>query len=297
MNTWHSYPKVYALGHSAIADLLKDPVVVEEKIDGSQFSFGRFNGELRCKSHHKELVIDEKTQFSPAIEFVSGLDLVDGWTYRGEYLQKPKHNTISYSRVPNGNVILFDITTGTEKYMVRGMKECEAERLGIDVVPFIFIETFDTDGLRAAIDRESILGGAKIEGIVIKNYSRFTPDGHVMMGKYVSEAFKEKHRNEWKVSNPSNSDIIQSLISAYRAEPRWRKAVQYLSDNGQLAYEPRDIGAILNRAKADIIEECEEEIKAELWKWAKDKICRGATGGIAEWYKQELAKLQFRGDE
>ena len=173
------------------------------------------------------------------------------------------------------------------------MNECEAERLGIEVVPFVFVESFDIDGLRAALDRESILGGAKIEGIVIKNYSRFTPDGHVMMGKFVSEAFKEKHRNEWKSSNPSNGDIIQSIISAYRAEPRWHKAVQYLRDNGQLLGEPRDIGVILNRAKADIAEECEEEIKAELWKWAKDKILRGATGGLAEWYKMQLAEKQF----
>ena len=34
MSSWHSYPKVYALGHSAIKDLLLDSVILEEKIDG-----------------------------------------------------------------------------------------------------------------------------------------------------------------------------------------------------------------------------------------------------------------------
>jgi len=32
--SWHSYPKIYNLGHRAIRDLLEDPVVVEEKVDG-----------------------------------------------------------------------------------------------------------------------------------------------------------------------------------------------------------------------------------------------------------------------
>lgn len=41
-SSWNSYPQIYALGHRYLEDLLKDPVLVEEKIDGSQFSFGRF---------------------------------------------------------------------------------------------------------------------------------------------------------------------------------------------------------------------------------------------------------------
>ena len=45
--SWHSYPSIFALGHRALAELFLDPVVVEEKVDGSQFSFGLFeeNGE------------------------------------------------------------------------------------------------------------------------------------------------------------------------------------------------------------------------------------------------------------
>ena len=54
MDSWHSYPQIYALGHRYITELLLDPVLVEEKIDGSQFSFGVFEVEgehqLRCRS-------------------------------------------------------------------------------------------------------------------------------------------------------------------------------------------------------------------------------------------------------
>ncbi len=36
MNSWHSYPSIYNLGHREVAEILKSPVNVEEKIDGSQ---------------------------------------------------------------------------------------------------------------------------------------------------------------------------------------------------------------------------------------------------------------------
>lgn len=37
-----SYPKIYNMGHAAIAELLLGEVTVEEKVDGSQISFGIF---------------------------------------------------------------------------------------------------------------------------------------------------------------------------------------------------------------------------------------------------------------
>ena len=40
MKSWHSYPSIYNLGHKAVVDILNWPVMVQEKVDGSQFSFG-----------------------------------------------------------------------------------------------------------------------------------------------------------------------------------------------------------------------------------------------------------------
>lgn len=33
-----SYPKIYAVGHREVRDIFRFPVLVQEKIDGSQFS-------------------------------------------------------------------------------------------------------------------------------------------------------------------------------------------------------------------------------------------------------------------
>jgi hypothetical protein len=97
-----SYPSIYTLGHRYLNALLDGPVVVEEKVDGSQFSMARnLDGSLSVRSKGQEIHLGAVPQlFNQAVAVASSLDLHPGWVYRGEYLQKPKHNTLCYSRVP-----------------------------------------------------------------------------------------------------------------------------------------------------------------------------------------------------
>ena len=76
-DSYHSYPKVWALGHSAIKELLFDEVTVEEKVDGSQFSFGRFNGEFKCRSKGAHIIPDApEAMFAEGVAFFTIADLV-----------------------------------------------------------------------------------------------------------------------------------------------------------------------------------------------------------------------------
>jgi hypothetical protein len=170
MNQIHSYPSVMQIGHKMIADIFKSPVLVEEKVDGSQFSFGLIGGELVCRSKGKQQLIDAPDDmFKKAIEVIRTLILHPEWTYRGEFLSKPKHNTLVYSRVPVNSIILYDINTGLEEYMTPAQKADEAARLGLECVPVMFegIVT-DFEMFKSFLDRESVLGGCKVEGVVIK---------------------------------------------------------------------------------------------------------------------------------
>lgn len=296
MNTsWHSYPKIYALGHKAISELLLDDVLVEEKIDGSQFSFGRFDGELKFRS--KGAVINAEypeKMFSEAVEVAKSLNLKDGWTYRAEYLKSPKHNTLAYSRVPKSHLILFDINTGEEEYLSYDEKHNEADRIGLEIVPILFSgKLVEASSLLQLLERESVLGGQKIEGFVIKNYKRFGLDKKALMGKYVSEEFKETHGGEWRENNPTNGDIIKRLIVQYRTPARWRKAVQHLQERGLITQSPRDIGELIKECQQDLIDEYTDEIKDALFNHAIKHIQRGVAGGLPDWYKGELLKLQF----
>lgn len=295
--SWHSYPKIWNCGASELEGFFDESVLIEEKVDGSQFSFGIFNGEIKARSKGKELIIDAPEKlFTKAIETVKALapKLTDGWTYRGEYLAKPKHNALAYTRAPELNIILFDINPGHEAYLSYEEKAAEAKRLGLEVVAKIYEgKVSSPEQLLSYMETISSLGGQKIEGVVIKNYTKFGRDKKVLMAKHVSEAFKEVHRREWKVENPKSGDIIQRLSEKYKTHARWNKAIQHLKEAGHDVTSPRIIGSLIKEVQADTLNEEGNAIKEELFNWAWPQIQRMIVGGLPEFFKEELVKTQF----
>lgn len=292
-----SYSKIYNLGHKALADLMKGPVLVEEKVDGSQFSAAKLNGELHLRSKNKQLVIEAPDKmFEEGVQsFLRIKDkMKEGLIYRAEYIKKPKHNCLAYDRIPKNHIIIYDIDEGGQNYLNYNLKAEEAERLGFEVVPRLYEgKVRDLEQLKSFMELTSILGGQKIEGFVIKNYSQFNTDGKTLMGKHVSEAFKEVNAKNWKKENKSSKDIVRNLIEAYRTKARWNKAIIHLEEEGVLESSPRDIGNLIKEVRKDIEEECKEEIKEALWSWAKDAILRGSIAGLPEYYKEKLMEKQF----
>ena len=292
-----SYGKVYNIGHAAIKELFFEPVLVEEKVDGSQFSFGVYGGTLCCRSRGKQIDIHAPDNlFSSGVEMAIKVQgkVPDGWTFRCEYLKSPRHNALSYDRIPRNHLALFDIDTGLQNYVSPEVKAEWAETLDIDVVPVVLHDKVDSpDDLRELLELESFLGGQKIEGVVCKNYERFGRDGKAYMGKYVSEEFKEKHATGWKRDHPAGKDIKNELGDILRSERRWEKAIERLRDAGELQNAPQDIGPLIKSINLDIIEEEEEWIKAKLWNWARKDVIRMATRGFPQWYKERLLENQF----
>ncbi len=293
-----SYSKVFNIGHPQISELLEGDVTVEEKVDGSQLSFGHIDGAMFMRSNGKNQTDATDKMFLLARDQIETLDLHKEWVYRGEYLNKPKHNTLCYGRMPEKNIILFDIDrNGQTDYMPYEEKAEEAKRIGLEIVPLLHkgkIANFEE--MMAFLDRDSVLGDVKIEGFVIKNYNRWTRDGKTMMGKFVSEAFKEKHDKDWKNRNPNQKGFVDLLREEYRTEARWRKAVQHLKEAGELSDEPKDIGPLMKELHRDFDEECSEEIGLRLFKHFRKALCAGIVRGFPDWYKKELAKGQFIGE-
>lgn len=300
-----SYSSIYNLGYSAIADLLKQPVVVEEKVDGSQFSFSKLDtGEVVCRSKGAQInIIAPEGMFAKAVETIRHLDdagiLTPGLIYRGEYLRSPKHNVLVYDRNPRGHIIIFEVTdaTGTV-FHSPAAKKTEAERLGFECVPVLFEGVLDdVTLLRTLLDTQSVLGGQKIEGVVIKplGYDLFGRDQKVLMGKFVSEAFKEIHSSEWKKEHgtKSSGEIVQLLAAIYATPARWAKALIHLREKNEIEDSPKDIGKLMAEVPPDVLKECEDEIREKLFAWAWPQLRRALTRGLPEWYKQELLHKQF----
>ena len=216
--------------------------------------------------------------------------MTPNYIYRGELLSKPKHNTLAYNRIPKNHIIIFDIDVGNQHYLSHPDKVAEAARIGLEVVPLLYSGTIPgMDEMMAMLEKVSVLGGQQIEGFVVKNYDQYNPmDSKTLMCKYVSEAFKEVHKTDFKKRNPNKGDVLQQIIDTYKTVARWNKAEQNMREQGTLMETPADIGNLIKEVFNDIREECELDIKERLWMWAWPGIKRGVTNGLPQWYKQRL---------
>jgi hypothetical protein len=155
----------------------------------------------------------------------------------------------------------------------------------------------DPAQLRELLDRESVLGGQKIEGVVIKpfNYDIFGRDKKVLLGKFVSEEFKEVHNKTWDAQHktPGPADIITLLAAQYGTAARWHKAIIHLKERGLIEGTPKDIGQLMKEIPEDVQRECEAEIAKALFDWAWPQLRRRLTGGVPDFYKELLLKSQF----
>ena len=287
-----SYSSPLNLGHRHLEHLFDGQVTVQEKIDGSQFSFGIMDGELVCRSRRVQIEMEAPGMFSRAVEVVKSLHehhlLIEGWTYRGEYLQKPKHNTMPYDRVPNGHIILFDIDAGYEDYVSVTILTSTARSLDLEVVPtWVIDKAPEISQVKAWCGEVSILGGPR-EGVVFKNYSQLGVDHKTLMGKYVTESFRESHESDWRKQNPGRVDILTYLTETYRSEARWQKAIQHMQERGDLQQAPQDIGPLIREIQKDVTDECADEIKNILFNHYWKDLSRKITAGFPEWYKNKL---------
>lgn len=298
-----SYPSIFSLGHKAVKDIFTSPVVVQEKVDGAQISFGYLGTEVqglaiqsRKADIHPEAPLKDWTE---AVKTIKTLPLYPGWIYRGEFLRKPKHNALAYSRVPEKHIILFDVEKGLQDFLEPWELAEEAKRLELESVPLLFAGewTGGIEQFKELLQLESVLGGQKIEGVVIKNYNLYGPDKHVLMAKFVSEAFKEAHGKMWGSTPKGKGDIIQRFIETLKTEARWNKAVQHLREQGLILDEPKDIGLIIQEVKRDVEADAGEWMKEQMFKEFVPQVLRGVAGGVAEWWKEKLLKRQFEGDD
>ena len=287
------YTKILTIGSRGTERALEGDVVVQEKVDGSMFRFGwDENGDLAMASHHAPLYPESGGQFAAAIEHVmtlGDLAMPNTWLYC-EYLQKPKHNTLAYARIPRNHLVLFDATMNGA-FLSREGIERYAEAFEIDAIPELRCGPTTLDDLTALHATESYLGNEKIEGVVVKNYAESIQVGprlYPLFVKYVRPAFKERHNKEWKKNTGKSK--LEAYMESFASEPRWTKAVQRMRDEGTLQGEPRDIGALVKLVQADVMDEEAANTKEELYKLFIDDIARLSVRGLAEWYKKRLAQ-------
>ena len=290
-----SYPKIHQLGHRTIRDIFEDEVEITEKVNGSQFTFGKVQGLLAVRSRGADIVTyAPDSMFRAAVESVLTAEdrIPDGLVFYGEALTRPKHNVLKYDRMPASHVALFAVMDVHTREMFKyEVIQQWADTLGMEAVPRMHQGLSDVESILGMLDRESFLGGTKIEGVVVKNYHKDAMIGDVyipyLVGKYVSEQFKERHsvkpygKKEVKVT-------IDTFLDSFCTEARFHKAVQHLREQGKLVEDPKDIGPLIKELNIDFVEECKDEIMEFLWRQYSKEAHRRMSRGFPEWYKRQL---------
>lgn len=291
-----SYPKIIALGDRQIAEIFDGPVEITEKVDGSQFGFGLVDGKLVCRSKGKEQDLDNPDKmFVEGVEYIKSIQdrLPADIYFYGEYLQKPRHSTLAYNTIPKNHIALFGGITTSREVLTHAELGKWASKFDIDVIPLVHYGDSNAEHVLELMDRESYLGGQKIEGLVVKRPQPWLFMGKillpVMAGKYVSEKFKEVHQKDWKKLNTGKGQL-EVLKEKYRTEARWHKAVMHLKEAGKLLGSPSDIGNLMKEVKLDLVTEEQENIKNDLYRLFGEDVLRNATAGLPEWYKEGLLR-------
>jgi hypothetical protein len=289
-----AYPKVWALGHRQASGIFSPPgpIIVQEKVDGSQISFGMIDGELHMRSKSKaiDVMAPDKLFIQAVKQVVMRQEILhEGWVYRGEYLNRPKHNVLAYDRVPVGNISLYDIEDGPRFLTPEELFE-EAARIEMESSYLISKNATGNvaDHFQEWLTYTSKLGGQKIEGVVLKNYSVLSGFGDPLFCKYVSEEFKETAKGVWHTT--PKQEFIEQVGAQFHTTARFDKAYIHLQERGEITGELKDITSLFQEVARDFEEEYTDEVKDKLWEHFRKKILKSVQFGIPQWYKDKLAQ-------
>ena len=248
------YDSIPRYGKQGTRDILGTEVVVMEKLDGANASFGIIDGELKMFSRNQEL--DEHNTLRGFYDWVKqDVDagkLFVSTIYFGEWLVP---HTVHYKKEAQGKFYLFDIyDRKDEKYLGWDIVKQSAKHLGLETPKVLF-----EGELQDIADLEQYVGQSELteipntgEGIVVKDY-----EGQQFV-KIVSDKFKETK----SIKQPSlNKSDIDSVVDSVLTPQRVEKLIHKKIDLGLLPTELdiTDTGNVLKALSSDVVNDIFEE--------------------------------------
>jgi hypothetical protein len=243
------YIEIERLGHEDNKDIFlnqEDTLVIEEKVDGGNFSMWLEDDGIHFGSRNRDLTLEnDKKMFEGFQNWLrehleklksENINLNPDYLY---YLECMAQHTIKYSNIPK--FIGFDIRIkrsanqeGEGLFFGRDTREQEFNRLKIENVPLVWrgtVKEIKDKNIRELIPK-SKYGDFYAEGIVIKNYCRKHPyQNHQLYAKVVRDEFKEDNRAIFGNVKNKNSDTSK-IIQEFCTDARIRKAILFFLDEG-----------------------------------------------------------------
>jgi len=224
------YNKIYILGSSSnqeITNYKEDEIVIEEKIDGSNFRFWR-EGDRIVYGSRKVKDVRPRDGWGKQIEYLNkkldvnalGRDII----YVGEAMKKHIVNYDFDNHPPFIGFDLLDKETGMPLDYKVAKKTFES--LGLEFVNILFEGTMEE---YLGMDRDKLLeiskyNSKKPEGYVIKNYNRLSQYNEPLFAKVLNDEYLERQKAKAKKPKPKETDTPLA-VELYVNEARIKKMI------------------------------------------------------------------------
>lgn len=267
------YLNIFRLRDDDLPDFhVGDHIIVEEKIDGANFSF-RYDAEKdQICSFSRRVELHPKNTLFGAWEWSQKLDkkkiaevLGNNLIMFAEWLAP---HTVKYPDKKYFNAYCFDImNTETEQYLPQEQVNKVVQDLGLSYVPVFYDGPFTSWEALASLVGRTELGGEYGEGIVIKNMTRLNdPDENFQFYvKIVGEAFKEKKAiGGWgmkMLDRKHEKSVEQELTESVVTTARVRKLILKMVDEQELPinWKELDPRTIMRKLSNAVYYDCVKE--------------------------------------
>lgn len=246
-----------------------DYIVVQEKIDGANFSI-RYDEETdSIRAFSRKKILDLGNNLRGAWEWSQKLDknlvkevLGTNLVLFGEWLVS---HTIVYPDDRYQNAYFYDVwDTELERYLEQDKVEDIVMRLNLIYVPVFYKGEFKSwEHLKQFVGRTD-LGGENGEGIVVKNMTRLNDPSTKLpfYTKIVADKFAEKKSiKKFDGKKLEKREKLQAIVESVVTEGRVTKLVNKMVDEGIIPenWDEHDMKTIAKNIGREIYYDCVKE--------------------------------------
>lgn len=249
-----------------------DHIVVQEKIDGANFSIRYDAEDGTIKAFSRKTLLSPTNNLRGAFEWSQRLDPQKVKDVLGEnqvlFAEWLVPHTVAYPSERYQQAYCYDIyDLETQGYLSQDVVKEKVDRLGLTYVPVFFDGEFTSWEDILKYVGVTALGGEMGEGIVVKNQTRLNdPELRIpFYTKIVAEKFCETKAH--KSRKPVDPDALlareqaKAVTESIVTEARVRKLLHKMVDNGIIPenWDEHSMAVIAKNIGRDVYDDCLKE--------------------------------------
>lgn len=249
-----------------------DEIVIQEKIDGANFSICYDTEENCIKAFSRRKILDFKENLRGAWNWSQTLDVEKVKSVLGNnlilFMEWLVPHSVKYPQDKYNQAYCYDIyDTETEQYLTQDIVKEKVNKLGLIYVPVFYQGKFISWEHIKEFVGQTQMGGEYGEGVVVKNQTKLNnPNTRLpFYTKIVCEQFCETkaHKDSKPVDMAKirERERLQSLTENIVTKARVQKLINKMVDEGILHedWDAHDMSIIAKNLGKEIYYDCQKE--------------------------------------